>query len=30
MKYMMLVAIANNSKRAVGMNTKSGGKYLDF
>ncbi|KAK1669978.1 hypothetical protein QYE76_058137 [Lolium multiflorum] len=30
MKYRMSVAIANNSKRAVGMNTKSGGKYLDF
>ncbi|KAK1684255.1 hypothetical protein QYE76_045103 [Lolium multiflorum] len=30
MKYRMSVAIANNNKRAVGMNTKSGGKYLDF
>ncbi|KAK1694227.1 hypothetical protein QYE76_010924 [Lolium multiflorum] len=30
MKYRMSVAIANNSKRAVGMNTKPGGKYLDF
>ncbi|KAM0822999.1 hypothetical protein ACQ4PT_071160 [Festuca glaucescens] len=30
MRYGMSEAIANNNKRAVDMNTKSGGKYLDF
>jgi hypothetical protein len=30
MKYGVSEAIASNNKRAVGTDTKSGGKYLDF